>query len=117
LFQSDQVTLLKGAILEIIILRSTLFYDPNSNALHQGDFSFKMDMLKKLLSADDELWDNHIRCSVALWSQMWLFSGKDYKYEFLESVAALRFATPGLTDGLGAWAGGSCPQGVERGLV
>lgn len=60
LTQEDQVALLKGSILEILILRSTLYYDPGSNALHQGDFYFKMDSLKKLLEADDVLWGRHV---------------------------------------------------------
>ena len=47
--------------LPILILRSTLYYDPQSQALHQDDFLFRLDALRALIAADDDaLWRRHL---------------------------------------------------------
>ena len=61
LYSLLQSHLLRGMTLPILILRSTLYYDPSSQALHQDDFFFRMESLRSLIAADDDsLWTRHV---------------------------------------------------------
>jgi len=58
--QEDQIALLKGSVFSIILLRSVIHYDPNSDSLRQAAINFKMEKLKSILGADPATWAKHI---------------------------------------------------------
>jgi len=58
--QEDQIALLKGSVFSIILLRSVIHYDPNSDSLRQAAINYKMERLKHILKADAETWAQHI---------------------------------------------------------